>query len=188
MTPIVYLIIAIAAFLLLYYVVPWTAGAYLRYRGKMLVTCPETRKPAAVSVDVAHAVLTAGLGKPDLRLSSCSRWPEREGCGQECLDQIEVAPQACMLRTIVSDFYKGKSCVYCGRRFEDIEWRSHKPSLMNPGGATIQWDQVRPEALPGVLATHSPVCWNCHVTQTFCREHPDLVIFDRRKAAGAQRR
>jgi hypothetical protein len=30
------------------------------------------------------------LSQPHLRLSECSRWPERQGCGQECLSQIEV--------------------------------------------------------------------------------------------------
>ena len=188
MTPVVYLIIAIAAFLVLYYVVPWTVGAYLRYRGNMLVTCPETRRPAAVTIDIAHTLLTAVLGKPKPRLNSCSRWPERKDCRQECLEEIEIAPERCLVRTAVSDWYKGKSCVYCGRPFEDIDWGAHKPALMSPDGTTSQWDTEASEKLPEVLATHSPVCWNCHVTREFCSEHPDLVIFDRRRAAGGSPR
>jgi hypothetical protein len=27
-----------------------------------------------------------------------------------------------------------------------------------------------------VFSTHRPVCWNCHVTETFRRLHPELVV------------
>ena len=62
---------------------------WLRYRGDRLVTCPETRQPVGVALDVRHAAWS-GLGHaPSLRLETCSRWPERRDCGQECLRQIE---------------------------------------------------------------------------------------------------
>jgi hypothetical protein len=28
-------------------------------------------------------------GVPEVRLKECSRWPERGGCGQDCLIQVE---------------------------------------------------------------------------------------------------
>jgi hypothetical protein len=32
-------------------------------------------------------------GRPDLRLSDCTRWPERSKCSQECLSQaIQAEP------------------------------------------------------------------------------------------------
>jgi len=40
-----------------YFVVPLLAGTFLKFRGKRVITCPETRKPAAVEVDAAHAAL-----------------------------------------------------------------------------------------------------------------------------------
>lgn len=66
--------------------------AYLKFRGTRLVTCPENSEPAAVTIDPKHVFMTGAVGEPDLRLSSCSRWPERQECAQECLRQIEAAP------------------------------------------------------------------------------------------------
>src|SRR5262245_21049577 len=73
--------------------------AYFRFKGKMLVTCPETKKPAGVSVDAADAAEQSLVGEPHLRLRECSRWPERQGCGQHCLSQVEAAPEDCLVRT-----------------------------------------------------------------------------------------
>jgi phospholipase C len=95
---------------------------YFRLRGKMLVTCPETKKPAAVDVDAKGAAEHSILTEPYLRLSECSRWPERQGCGQECLSQIEAAPEECLVRTLVAKWFAGKACAYCGRPIEGIDW------------------------------------------------------------------
>jgi hypothetical protein len=71
----------------------WLAGrAYFKYRGTRLVTCPETDSPAAVRVGAGRIMASSSIGEPDLRLGSCSRWPERRLCGQPCLSQIEAAP------------------------------------------------------------------------------------------------
>ncbi len=66
------------------------AGAHelLKFWGKMLVTCPETRHTAAVQVAGGRAALMAAVGHPHLTLSQCSRWPKREGCDQACLSQL----------------------------------------------------------------------------------------------------
>jgi len=60
------------AFLLLRIAI--AARAYLRFKGKMLVTCPETKCPAAVNVDTTLAAEQSLLGEPHLRLRECSRW------------------------------------------------------------------------------------------------------------------
>jgi hypothetical protein len=65
---------------------------YFRFRGTRLVTCPETHKPAVVEVAARSMGMQAILDEPSLRLSECSRWPMRGGCGQDCLKQIEVRP------------------------------------------------------------------------------------------------
>src|SRR5579864_6791150 len=52
-------------------------GAYRKFRGKRIVTCPETGTPATVELDGGHAALTAVFGEPSLRLKACSRWPEK---------------------------------------------------------------------------------------------------------------
>jgi hypothetical protein len=151
------------------------ARAWLRYRGTRVVVCPESRDLVAVEVDARHAAFTASQGRTDLRLDSCTRWPERMGCGQECLGQIESAPEACLLRNILTDWYAGKRCVLCGRAFQALHWHDHKPGLRAPDGSLLDWACFRPEQVVDVLATHAPVCWDCRVAETFRREHPELV-------------
>jgi hypothetical protein len=149
--------------------------AYLRYRGTRVIVCPEQVEFAAVEVDAVTAALTAPYGKSDLRLESCSRWPERGDCGEACLAQIEAAPEACLLRTILTDWYQGKSCALCGKPFGEIRWMDHEPALLGSEGVTVEWRETAPELVVSVLASHRPVCWNCHVAETFRRQHPDLV-------------
>jgi hypothetical protein len=146
----------------------------MKYRGDRVITCPETQAPAGVEVNALRAALT-GFGKPDLNLKDCSRWPERAGCGQECLTQIEASPEDCLVRNMLTRWYSGKKCVYCDAPLDQIDWLHQKPALMNPERKTIQWQDVPPEDVPAVLSTHSPVCWKCHVAENFRQRHPDLV-------------
>ena len=67
----------------------WVLPAWRGYRGKRIVTCPETGQSATVEVDAARVATSAWGGVPDVRLKVCSRWPERAGCGQDCLLQLE---------------------------------------------------------------------------------------------------
>jgi hypothetical protein len=151
------------------------ARAYFKLRGKRLITCPENEKPAAVNVDAKHAGVEALTGIPHLRLSECSRWPERRNCGQECLKQIELAPESCLVRTIVTKWYEGKNCAICGRPIHDIDWMGHKPALLDPQQKTVHWDAVAAERLPEYFATYAPVCWDCHVAETLRHQHPELI-------------
>jgi len=79
---------------------------YFLYRGKRLITCPETLKTEAVEVAAGNAAAWSFVNEPILRLSRCSRWPERHDCGQECLKQIEADPENCLLWNIVSNWYE----------------------------------------------------------------------------------
>lgn len=158
-------------------VMAWTAlRSYLRFRGKMLVTCPETAAPTAVEVNAAHAALARPVVGPSLRLKDCSRWPERRDCGQECLAQIEAAPQQCLVRNILAEWYREKSCVLCGKALGEMSWIEHRPALLGPDRVTLEWREISAQNLPEILVTHWPVCWNCHVAEAFRRRHPHAVI------------
>jgi hypothetical protein len=170
------LMIASAAVAALYIVLRPAAAAYLTFRGTRVVTCPETKAPAAVEVDAKRAALTVGLAEPELRLSHCSRWPERQDCAQECVAQILSAPEDCLVRTIVTEWYRGKSCALCRQPFGEIQWHERQPALIGPERRTRQWSEVAAERLPEVLSTHRAVCWSCHIAETFRREYPDLVV------------
>ena len=149
-------------------------SAWFQQRGARVITCPENRRPAGVEVDAVHAALTS-FGAPDLRLSACSRWPERAGCGQECLSQIQESPEGCLVRNILAVWYRGKSCVSCGRAFGEIEWETRKPALLSADKVSREWSQIAAERLPETLQTALPVCFACHMASTLVREHPDLV-------------
>jgi hypothetical protein len=150
--------------------------AYLRARGKRLVTCPENHCTAAVELDAKGAGLKAVRGGTYLCLQDCSRWPEKRGCAQECLPQVETLGQGCLVRNIVADWYKGKTCVYCHKPVGEVEdWTGHMPALLDPDSKTVGWGDVPAEKLPEVFATYRPVCWSCHIAETFRREHGELV-------------
>jgi len=148
---------------------------YLKYRGKRLITCPENQQPAAVEVNAVGAGLEAVLHVRHLELSQCSRWPEKQGCGQECLRQIEHSPEDCLVRTIVTRWYAGKTCAMCGQFIHEVEWLGHKPALLDPDQKTVYWDEIAAERLPEVFTTQAPICWDCHVAATLVRDHPEVV-------------
>jgi hypothetical protein len=150
--------------------------AYCTYRGRRLVRCPETQQTAAVNVAARQAAASALWGNSTLRLDQCSRWPERQNCGQECLQQIEADPDNCLVWNIVSHWYEGQTCALCGKRIGRLKRLDHAPALVDADRMTTEWRSFRPEELPRVFSKYRPVCWDCHVTETFRREHPELVI------------
>ncbi len=149
----------------------WFARRYFALRGKRLVECPETREFTAVDIRAGRAA----LGRP-LDLSDCSRWPERHACGRECLAQIERAPADCLVRTVVTRWYEGKSCAVCHKPLGEIDWLERKPGLIDASGVSRPWPDVPAEQLPQAMASHQPICFDCYVAATFRREHPELVV------------
>jgi hypothetical protein len=176
MTLLLYLVVTLVGVAAAYAILRKLVSEYFRMRGARVVTCPENAQPAAVTVDAGHAALTSAGGHERLRLDTCSRWPERAGCGQECLKQIEAQPVDCLVRTQVSRWYADKTCAICGKALGAIDWAEHKPALRAPDGRTLEWHDVRPETMHEVMATHAAICWDCHVAETFRRQRPDLVL------------
>jgi hypothetical protein len=171
------LLLVLAGIFVASFAVLWAVEAssfYRRYRGKRLITCPETQKPEAVEVAVRKGAVKSLFG-PELRLKDCTRWPERADCGQTCLSQVEEAPEDCLVTNIVARWYEGKPCAYCGKPFANLEWHQHRPALLDPQGHSVQWHQIPAQTLLDVFQTHKPVCWQCHVRESFRQEHPELV-------------
>ena len=171
MTPVIYWSSAAFVFLVIAIVI---AVRYQRGRAPRLVTCPATREPARVALGGVSAI----LDPHHARLSDCSNWPERASCAQRCLSQVESAPDGCLVRNLVAQWYWGKRCAFCRKTFGAIDWYN-QPALLDSDGQTWQWNRIRIEDLPEVLARSQPVCWNCHVTEGFCRAHPELVTLRR---------
>lgn len=169
------LIGAILALAAVYVLLPIAAGAYRRFRGKRIVTCPETGRPAAVELDAARAAGRSLFGEPDPRVARCSRWPERHDCDQACLEAIERSPEAGSIETLVAEWYSGRSCALCGKPIAGIGTRLNRPALRGADHVTHEWCDVPAEDLPRALRESEPVCWNCHIAETFRRLHPEDV-------------
>jgi len=82
-----FLILVVFTALVLFIPALWGRETYSRYLAPRAVICPETHQPVGVTIDARHAAATALRGKPEFRLSDCTRWPERGDCGQECLPE-----------------------------------------------------------------------------------------------------
>lgn len=151
--------------------------AFVRMRGRRVVVCPETHKPAAVTVNAAHAALSAVWDRPDVRLSSCTRWPERAGCDQACTSEIEASPEETRVTHMLKQWYAGKTCAVCHRRIPPVTGSEPRPGLLSltSNHDILSWEEVPAEALPAVLVSCLPVCASCYVAETFRRQFPGLV-------------
>jgi hypothetical protein len=129
-----------------------------------------------VEVAAAKAALAGLLGGRHLELKSCSRWPEKHGCGQDCLSQIRSAEDGCLVKVMLAHWYEGKNCAVCGQPFGAVVWSERRPALKTPDGRSVAWEDVTPAALPSVLSSHAPICFNCYVAESFRATYPDLVI------------
>lgn len=145
-----------------------------RLRGARVVTCPETGRPAAVTIDVRHAV-ASGLAGPRswIRLRTCSRWSERGRCDGPCAD--EAAAAASSTRAIVDRAIRGKPCAFCGKSIERTAFLDHHAAFLLADRTTVEWPDVAPELLRETIASRAPVCWDCHIAETFRRRFPELV-------------
>jgi hypothetical protein len=150
--------------------------AWLKYRGHRVVACPENQKPAGVLVDARHAAATAFGKAPELRLSSCSRWPERDDCGQTCLAQVEASPEDCLVRNILTRWYEGKACASCRRPIGAIDWAGAKPALLRADQISVEWGQIPAEQVQEALETAAPICFACHMANRLVHEHPELAL------------
>lgn len=174
MTAAVYLLlIAVAAGALFLALAPLIRG-WWKARNSRLVTCPDTQEPAAVEIDPVDAAFQALLKTREIHLQSCNRWPEGAGCGQKCIDQIAAASGGCLVRSILAEWYEGKSCVSCGLELQEV-FGSQPPALISPEQVTLEWADLRIETLSETLMTHQPICWDCHVVKTLYRMHPEAL-------------
>jgi hypothetical protein len=172
----IYVVFAVLIVGGIFYFMPRIQATFQTLFGKRVVECPETKAPAGVDVSAGRMALHTLMGKGDLRLKDCSRWPEREGCGQECLAQIAASPSDCLVRSILVRWYEGKECALCGKALTPINWTEHEPAFMDSERRTHEWSETAPEKLQETLAASTAICWNCHVAETFRRTHPGLVI------------
>jgi hypothetical protein len=169
----------IAVFLLtagvLAFAVVRAVSQWRRYREPRVVVCPETGHVAAVRVDSGCAALTAFTeSRPVVRLEACTRWPARAHCEEPCISQIVADAPAPTLGDVAQRWYHGKSCAYCGHPIAGPGTSGHPAALVGPDQITVEWPSAVPDDQG--FTSYLPVCWNCHVAETFRRVHPELVV------------
>jgi hypothetical protein len=148
---------------------------YVRYRGKRIVTCPETKLPVGAEVNAALAAGTWIVTQPRYVVTACSRWPERAGCDQACAPQIEASPEETLVRNIVARWYAERICFYCAKPIEEIGG-AVVPALLSPTGTLCEWKDIAAEDLPKALADSVAVCARCELVEDFRRRFPTLII------------
>lgn len=75
----------LVAVAVVFVVVPVAAATYTYYRQAREVECPVDGRPAIIRVDADVAAIAAVTGIETPCVASCSFWPARLGCGQDCL-------------------------------------------------------------------------------------------------------
>ena len=168
-----FLVLGAVALLVLWKVLP----AWRRTRGTRVIVCPETHMEEAVEIDTATAIKDALKGRKTVHLGDCTRWPERQDCEQPCLAQIENSSNGCSVIGLLQNWYANKNCVMCESKIGEINWHTHKPGLMSSERKMITWESVPAKKLHNVLSSSLPVCWDCHVVESFIEKHPDKVTY-----------
>jgi len=93
-------------------------------------------------------------------LQSCSRWPEKGDCGQECLAEIEASPEN--VDRLLTKWYEGKSCAICQRALSPSDWRRSRLAVLNEQQKLFELRHMFLEELQATLQHMRPLCWNCH--------------------------
>ena len=117
-----YVIIAAIVATGLYFVIRWLVASFSKFSGSRPVTCPENGKRELVEVDATHAAFTNAVGRPEIRLQNCSRWPLKQDCGQECLVNLDVAPEDGLVSGVLMRM-RGKAAHPAGSRVQ--VWHEH---------------------------------------------------------------
>lgn len=150
----------IGAFLVTGLPVALSLQNYFANRGRQPVTCPDSKQAANVTVDRKFAFWAALRGQEHSRLESCSRWPEKGDCGQECLAQVEPSPEN--IDHLLTKWYEGKSCAICTRELSPADWRRSRISGLDANHKLVELREITLERLASELENLRPLCWNCH--------------------------
>ncbi len=126
---------------------------------KQVVVCPETRTQAEVEVDRRHALFTLLKNQKELRLKTCSRWPERADCDEDCLAQLEIGPQT---ERVLGKWCEGKNCAICAVPIKRTDWLRGRAGILDASHTLVELRDLDCTQLPMILDQYEPLCWKCH--------------------------
>lgn len=137
-----------------------TLRTYFDNRGRRRVICPTDHQRAAVEIDPKFALQTAMRGREESRVQTCSHWPEKGTCGQECLAQVEATPDS--LERLFTRWFDGKPCSICSRTLTPADWRFGRVGFLSEEGKLVGLRQIDFTDLGVMDDPKRPLCWSCH--------------------------
>jgi hypothetical protein len=140
-----------------------TLQTYHQNRGRHAVQCPENGETADVEMDRRFVLKSAMRGHEHSRLQSCSRWPEKGECAQECLAQVDPSPQN--LERVFSSTLVGRSCAVCSRDIAPDDWRLGRLAVLNQQHQLLELRDMPVDDLQSTLRDTRPLCWKCHLDE-----------------------
>ena len=133
---------------------------YYKNRGRQSAICPENGQRVDVEMDNKYAFWTAWRGQEHTRLKSCTRWPEKGDCGQECQAQIDPSPEN--VERLMIGWHKGKVCGICARNITPPDWRRNRLALLDEQHRLVELRNLNLTGLQAALTHMRPLCWTCH--------------------------
>jgi hypothetical protein len=137
-----------------------TLQSYFKNRGRRQVVCPDDHQRVEVEVDPKFALQAAMRGRDESRVQTCTHWPERSECEQECLAQVEATPYS--LELLFKKWFKGKRCTICSRTLTPSDWRFGRMGFLNEEFKLIELRQLDFTELGSMDEPKRPLCWTCH--------------------------
>jgi hypothetical protein len=75
---------SLALIAVVFVVLPVAAGVCSYYRRAKIVACPEACRDAVIEVHAIRAAVGAIFDRRSVAITSCSLWPRRRACAQQC--------------------------------------------------------------------------------------------------------
>jgi hypothetical protein len=95
-------------------------------------------------------------------------------------------PHDAAMTAQLRQYFEGKACGSCGRDIPPVHAGEMRPGLLNTSThEEMAWADIPSANLSATLEAHVPICSNCLVSESFRRQHPELVL-DRRRPLESQ--
>lgn len=133
---------------------------YYKNRGRHSAICPENGEHVDIEMDHKFAFWTALRGQEHTRLASCTRWPEKGDCGQECQAQLDPSPEN--VERLMLGWYKGRVCGICARNITPSHWRRSRLGLLDEHHKLVELRDLDLAGLQAALTHMRPLCRTCH--------------------------
>jgi hypothetical protein len=147
---------------------------YYKNRGRQSVTCPASHQAADIEVDRQFAFWTALRGQEHSRLQSCSQWPEKGDCGQECLAQIDPSPEN--IERLLTKWQERKRCAICTQALTPGDWRQGRLAGLDQNQKLIGLREMTLDRFAATLENMRPLCWNCHQEERERQPVPAVIL------------